>query len=586
MSRLTFSVTGALLVAASLFAQNETASLAGRITDPSGSGLPRAVIHLSLRATGANREGLSGANGEYRFDLLAPGDYVLRVEASGFKTFEDSKIHLQVAQSSQFDVRLEIGATSDRVEVTASVSPLNTETVAQGTVISQEKIQALPLNGRQFLQLALLAPGVNSGGLAVQQNSLRQGEVGGLSVAGTRTNDSAYLLDGVINTDPDYNALSYVPVVDGIAEFQVQVAQYSAEYGKASGGQINVLTQSGTNQVHASLWEFLRNNNLDARPFNLTTSPDVPKFQRNQYGGLVGAPILRNKLFGFFSYEGLKTRQAAANLTTISVPDALQRAGNFSEEIATTKIYDPSSPVVNGSRTAFPGNIIPASQINPQVAAALSFLPLPNLPNNLYINSGEVLKQDNDNYSGRVDWVVNGKLNLFGRYSGATEDASIPVSLPGRANLDNAIPRNAAVGLTMVSGPNKVNDIRLGFNRLNFLFGLPELTFNVNGTKEQLPNLIIGQLNFGGAGPYNATGQGGVGQARNTAYQAYDIFAWQLGRHSLRMGGEFNNQAYVRFENAGPLGSLTFTNGYTNQTGAVPKRETRAGMRPHRRSWD
>ena len=534
MSRLFF---GLLLVGCNLFAQNETASLAGRVTDASGGGLPRTELHLTSLATGANRDFTGGANGEYRFDLLAPGNYTLRVEAPGFKAFEDANIHLQVAQASQFDVRLEIGATTDRVEVTATVSPLNAETVAQGTVISQEKIQALPLNGRQFLQLALLAPGVNSGGLAVQQNSLRQGEVGGLSVAGTRTNDSAYLLDGVINTDPDYNALNYVPVVDGIAEFQVQVAQYSAEYGRASGGQINVLTQSGTNQLHASVWEFLRNNVLDARPFNLTNSPDVPKFQRNQYGGLVGAPILRNKLFGFFSYEGLKTRQAAANLTTISVPDALQRVGNFSEEIATTKIYDPTTPVVNGSRTAFPGNIIPASRINPQVAAALQSLPLPNLPGNLYINSGEVLRQDNDNYSGRVDWVVNNKLNFFSRYSGAVEDASIPVSLPGRANLDNAIPRNAAAGLTMVLGSNKVNDIRVGFNRLNFLFGLPELSFNVNGTKEALPNLIIGQLNFGGAGPYNATGQGGVGQARDTAYQVYDIFAWQIGRHSLRMGG-------------------------------------------------
>ena len=153
------------------------------------------------------------------------------------------------------------------------MSPLVAASVAEGTVISEEKVKALPLNGRQFLQLALLSPGTSSGGIAVQQNSLRQGEIGGLSVAGQRTNDSAYLLDGVINTDPDYNALSYVPVVDAIAEFQVQVAQYSAEFGRASGGQINVLTKSGSNQWHGAGWEFLRNNLLDARPFNLTTSP-------------------------------------------------------------------------------------------------------------------------------------------------------------------------------------------------------------------------------------------------------------------------------------------------------------------------
>ena len=140
--------------------------------------------------------------GEYRLDLLEPGDYSIRVTAPGFKTFEDSHIHLEVAKTSQLDVPLVVGALAEAIQVEAEVSPLTAETVAQGTVVSQEKVKALPLNGRQFLQLALLSPGVNSGGIAVQQNSLRQGEIAGLSVAGQRTNDSAYLLDGVINTDP------------------------------------------------------------------------------------------------------------------------------------------------------------------------------------------------------------------------------------------------------------------------------------------------------------------------------------------------------------------------------------------------
>ena len=228
----------------------------------------------------------------------------------------------------------------------------------------------------------------------MQQNALRQGEIGGLSVAGTRTNDSAYLLDGVINTDPDYNVLAYVPIVDAIAEVQVQVAQYSAEYGRASGGQINVLTQSGSNAWHAAAWEFLRNNNLDSRPFNLTTQSSVPKFQRNQYGGMMGGPILKNRLFGFFSYEGLRTRQEAANLTTISVPDALQRTGNFSEEIKTTVTYDPTSPPVNGTRTPFPGNVIPSNRIDPSVSAAMGILPLPKLAAGLWPRQMYSLKRN------------------------------------------------------------------------------------------------------------------------------------------------------------------------------------------------
>ena len=183
-----------------------------------------------------------------------------------------------------------------------------------------------------------------------------------------------------MNTDPDYNARNYVPIVDAIAEFQVQIAQYSAEYGHASGGQINVLTQSGSNQFHGAAWEFLRNNDLDARPFNLTTSSSVPEYRRNQFGGQLGGPILKNKLFGFFSYEGLRNRQAGANLTTVSVPDQLQRTGNFSEELATTAVYDPNSTLTGGLRMPFPGNIIPSSRINASALAAMAALPFPTSP--------------------------------------------------------------------------------------------------------------------------------------------------------------------------------------------------------------
>ena len=335
MIRNTVFPLALLALACTLWAQNETAVLAGRVTDPSGLGVPNARVKLTRQSTAASRETLSSAQGEYRLDLLDPGDYSLQVTMPGFKTFEDSKIHLAVAQTSQFDISLTVGATSDAVKVEAEVSPLATGSAAQGTVVSQEKVQALPLNGRQFLQLALLSPAVNSGGIAVQQNALRQGEIAGLSVAGTRTNDSAYLLDGVIDTDPDYNALNYVPIVDAIAEFQVQVAQYSAEYGRASGGQINVLTQSGTNQWHAAAWEFLRNNRLDARPFNLTTSSDVPKFQRNQFGGLVGGPIIEEQAVRIFQLR--RPADAAGRRQ----PDHHRRAGRPPAQPATSAKRSP-----------------------------------------------------------------------------------------------------------------------------------------------------------------------------------------------------------------------------------------------------
>lgn len=560
-----------------LQAQNETAVLSGKVVDPSNLGVPNAQLKLTNQATSASRTVVSDAQGLYRFDLLPPGAYSIEVTAQGFKKFEDESLRLQVAQSSQLDVSLVVGTVSESVRVTEEVSSLNAASVAEGTVISEEKVKALPLNGRQFLQLALLSTGVNSGGLSVQQNQLRQGEIAGLSVAGQRTNDSAYLLDGVINTDPDYNALNYVPIVDSIAEFQVQVAQYSAEYGRASGGQINVLTQSGSSRWHGSAWEFLRNNVLDARPFNYTLSPDVPEFRRNQFGGQAGGPLLKNRLFGFFSYEGLRNRQAAASLTTVAVPSALQRQGNFSQELPGVVIYDPASGVVNGSRTAFPGNIIPATRINPQVSAAMNALPLANLPGNFYVNSTDVLRQDNDNVSARADYNINSSLRLFARYSAAEEDAATPATLPNRANQNNAVPRNVAVGFSQVVSSNKINDLRIGFNRLNFLGGLPEPAFQVNGASTALPNFIVSQLNFGGAGPYNATGPGGIANTRDNTYQIWDTFAWQIGRHSLKFGAEYDQFRYVRFEYADPLGSLTFTQGYTNQTGAAPKATDKSG---------
>ncbi|HML15867.1 MAG TPA: carboxypeptidase regulatory-like domain-containing protein [Bryobacteraceae bacterium] len=402
-----------LLLAGVVWAQNETAVLDGRVTDPGGLGVAGAKIRLIETATGAPRTTETSREGLYHFDLLPPGDYSIRVAAQGFKTFEDSQLHLEVARSSTFDIPLTLGAVTESIEVKSEVSPLTTTSAAEGTVISSAEVKAIPLNGRQFLQLALLSPGANSGGIAVQQNSLRQGEVGGLSVAGQRTNDSAYLLDGVMNTDLDYNALNYVPIVDAISEFQVQVAQYSAEYGRASGGQINVLTQSGTVDWHGSAWDFLRNNVFDARPFNLTTSSSVPEFRRNQFGGTIGGPLYKKKLFGFFSYEGLRNRQAAANLTTVAVPDALQRVGNFSEEIATTVIYDPSSTITNGKRAPFPGNIIPPNRVSPQVLAAMAVLPLPNVAGGFYVNTTELLLENFDNESARVDYSLSDRLRLF-----------------------------------------------------------------------------------------------------------------------------------------------------------------------------
>src|SRR5436190_146519 len=239
-----------LLTSGIMVAQSDSAVLFGVVTDQSESSIIGAKVVVRNTATGATRQYTTDHRGLFYFTLLPPGMYSMSVEAPGFKQYQDTSVRVQVANVARLDVQLEIGSTKEVVNISEQPSGLNSDNVSQGTVVGAEKIPALPLNGRQFIQLALLVPGANPGGRAVQQNTVRQGQIGGLSIAGGRTNNTAFLLDGAVNTDPDYSSLNYSPNIDTINEFQVQTAMVSAEYGRAS---INLVTKSGTNNHHGSM---------------------------------------------------------------------------------------------------------------------------------------------------------------------------------------------------------------------------------------------------------------------------------------------------------------------------------------------
>src|SRR5262252_750677 len=373
-----------VFLAVPLAAQTDTSSLEWRVTDPQGTVVSGARIQLTNQATGAIRKIESGASGSYLFTLLPPGRYDVEAMAPGFRTFADTGVPVAVASPARLDIHLEVGAVSERVEVSEVVSLLNTESAAQGTIIGEEKIQALPLNGRQFIDLALLSPNVTVGGSSVQQNKVRLNQNGGFSASGNRTNNNGFMLDGISNLDPDFMSLSYTPILDTLSEFQVQTGQQNAEYGHAAGAQINVVTKSGGQQWHGNAWEFVRNRVFDSRPFNLFSS--LPKFQRNQFGGTAGGPIRRNKVFVFGGYERLSLRQAAAGLTTVTVPTPLERQGNFSA--SKTQIYD----ALATPRTPFPGDTIPQARLNPLALVAINAVPAANVPSttNKYINGDEV----------------------------------------------------------------------------------------------------------------------------------------------------------------------------------------------------
>jgi hypothetical protein len=548
--------------ASGILAQTDTAVLFGLVKDTSGGSIIGAKVVVRNQGTGVQRELETDAKGLYYFTMLPPGAYEITAESASFKSYRNAAVTVQVAQVARLDIELPVGSTSEHIEVSTNASVLNTENAAQGTVISPEKIRALPLNGRQFLQLALLVPGANPGGRTVQQNTVRQNQIGGLSLAGNRTNNTGFLLDGAINIDPDYNSLNYSPAIDTIAEFQVQTAMVPADYGRAS---INVVTRSGSNSYHGSAWEFLRNKDLDARPFNLAS--DLPKYQRNQFGATLGGPVWKDHVYAFLAYEGLQVRQAGSGLTTITVPSALQRQGDFSQIAG--GIFDPFAPLVNGARQPFAGNKLPADRINPLALAAVLAMPLPSDPSsNSFVNANGILSQKNNNYSGRLDYTPTQNWTFFGRYSVADEKASIPATVTGRDGLNNALSTSAVLGSTKVVNANMVNETRLSFSRLRIFTGLPELSFDVNGTPTKLPQFIPTVYPImGGAGGFIGTTGGGLVLVRDNTYQAFDNFSWHKGRHALRFGGEVDAVQYNRFEAPNLLGTYQFTNGFTAQLG-------------------
>lgn len=546
-------------------AQSEMATLTVSVSDASGAAVPGATVVLTHTATNSRRELVSGIDGRAVIPALAPGLYDAAVTLDGFKQFRDSGLRLLVGQAATLPVRLDPGNVSEVVEVTASVPLLDITSAARGTVITEEKVHALPLNGRQFIQLALLAPGVNSGGRAVQQNATgRLNTTGGVSIGGGRTNNTLFLIDGATNTDPDYNSLNYSPSIDGIAEFRVQTSQFGAEFGRA-GAQINVVTKAGSDRVQGSLFEFTRNKRFDARPFNLVG--ELPAFQRDNFGGTLGGPAVKGRLFFFGAYEQLRRREAAAGLTTVTVPTELERAGNFSQS-AGGGIFDPASGTTN--RTQFPDNTIPAARLNPLALAAIRALPLPNTGTRGFVNTTELTEQDIYNYSLRLDYNAGPGNLVFMRGSMADENAVIPEAVPGRLNVSDGRPISVAAGWTKVLGSAMVNEARFGFSQLQLTSGLPEPMFDVAGSQRAIPRMVVGGYPvMGGAGAFTGTNGGGIVNVKNRTFQAYNNLAIQAGPHSFKTGVEFLWTEYNRTEQPSSLGTFTHVAGYTSRNAST-----------------
>ena len=497
--RLLLPVLGVLLIVlpARAIAQSGTAGLTGTVTDPSGTAMDRVQIVVMDPTTGFSRETETNRTGNYNIAGLRPGTYDIAVTRDGFRKFTQAGFRIEVSQIARLDVRLEIGQITESVEISGRTPLLETEGGTLGAVIDSRKIADLPLNGRNFVQLALLVPGVNTG----QPGA---GRGGGISINGTRSEQNSFQLDGVTNTDQWDSGISFRPSVDSIQEFKIEVSSYAAEFGRGAGGQISVVTKSGTNELHGNLYEFNRNDALQARNF-FDRNPNFvdrrgnfkpPPLNRNEFGGILGGPVIPNRTFFFADYQG--TRQVRASVGRRTVPEGAFMAGDLSavlgppigtdllgRPVLRNQIYDPrTSRLVRDPRTGrsvfirdpYPNNQIPISHFDPIALRILQsgLWPAPNAagtrdartgnPRDNYFDNRPT-RFDGDQFLVRIDHRFSPNDAIFVRFGLNDTDDRSPGCFPGNERLSLNRQQVFAASHTKVFGASKVNELRFGYLR-------------------------------------------------------------------------------------------------------------------------
>lgn len=565
--------------------------LSGEVRDPSGALVPGVRITLTNAATNATRQTTTNEAGFYAFPALQPGVYTIRAEKEGFRAYVRTGLEIQVQLSSRVDIELQVGAVTESVEVRAETVLLQTEDATVGTVIENKRIVELPLNGRNALQLVSLAPNVSFGFPAAGQAGARQGGIRAeqsVAVAGHRAQFNRFTLDGVENTDPNFNTIVVMPSVDALQEFKVQTGIYPAEFGRAA-TQINMSTKPGGNEYHGTLFYFFRNEKLDAKNYAFTAArPPKDPFKWNQFGFTLGGPVRvpglfdgRNRLFFMTNYEWFRQRRQVQ--AVYSLPSPAMRNGNFTDVVTTPNaairtlgIFDPlTRAVINGVNTAqpFPNNTIPASRIHPISKALLEFYPEPNLPNpDLRNNRVQAQGQpiNRDQFVGRFDWVESANSQWFGRYSWGDENQTAEaLKLNGSKIVTNF--EQYMVTNTRVLSPSTVNEARVAFSRFYNTNG-PELAFTRDVVGElKIPGLASGPPvqwgipNISLQGVYSGFGNDSEGpyEINNSVLQLVDNFSIIRGRHSLKFGGEVRRDRYFQVGNQFARGQFTFTNNAT-----------------------
>jgi hypothetical protein len=547
--------------AAPVRAQVAAGDITGLVKDAAGRAAPGATITVSDIATNRQRAVVSNGDGIYTVPSLAPGTYKVEVELPGFKPLRRMGIRLSTGEKARVDFDLVVGDVREEVTVVADAPLVRAETASLGTVVEHERVVQLPLNGRTFMTLAALAAGV-----ALPPGSPLP------RINGGRPRTNEYLFDGISVLQPEPGQVAYFPVIDAIQEFKIESNSPPAEFGRFNGGVVNLTTKAGANAFHRDGFAFVRNETLNARNFFQSANPVKPKYRRNQYGGTFGGPLAKDHTFFFADYQG--QRQSIGRTVTSNVPTLLQRQGIFTEAIAgrVPVIYDPAT-AVGSTRSAFPGNVIPAARMDPVALALLRRYPLPTVPGTANNFSRTDIEIDNQSQWGaRIDHrFFSNRDQAFGRLA-YFRDHFVPVTpLPDGSGVTSGTlgPQETtawafASNYQHTFSSNVLNEVRFGDTRRT-----------VGRTAAQLPTSAGEALGLGGI-PSNAqfpntlptfllAGYQQLGSPPNTATnfntsvsEIADSLTWLKGRHTLKMGLDWRWERLNVIQPPSPTGSFTF----------------------------
>jgi Carboxypeptidase regulatory-like domain/TonB-dependent Receptor Plug Domain len=551
----------------------------GTVTDPSGAPVPGAKITVTERATQLSRSTVSSSEGFYTIPALRPALYRTTVEAAGFRSMAIEEIRLEADQKATVNFKLELGALAESVVVTGTgVLQVDTVTATLRQVVDNERILEMPLNGRNAASLTLTVAGASSApttGVDQGQEKTFPGAVS-VSVNGSRGNQMSYMLDGANNQDSFSNVNAPFPFPDALQEFSVQTSNYSAEFGQNAGGVVNVVTKSGTNDLHGGAFDFVRNAVFNARNY---FSPKRDGLKRNQFGGTIGGPVTlpfykgRDKTFFFFGYQGTRNHSLQEGLTSF-IPTAANMAGDFS---AALQASNPGNPLgrattiidpLNGGQ-AFPGNRIPLSRFDPASLALTKYLPLEQAGVNGLVTYNKPISQTYNEETIRVDHSLSSKDRLTGRYfrdKFSTPSIWDPHFAMTYTDGVSFLVQNALLQETHIFSPTLLNDFRLGFHREHNTRYVPPASPNLNdlGSNVWQPSAYKALESISVTG-FFATGTSTSAEWPRTTWTLAEDLRWSNGRHNISVGFRGDLARLDEINNlANEFGVYTFTADATN----------------------